>query len=63
MTNREKAINVLAIIMEELNMPKGATVGDVARALQILDPSNEIINLLKPFITKAVIEEIQLKIA
>ena len=58
MTNREKAIGILAIIMEELNMPKGATIGDVAYALQILDPSNEIINLLKPFITKAVIEEI-----
>lgn len=63
MTNREKATEVLAIIMEELNMPKGSTIGDVAYALAIIDPDNEILNLIKPLIRNAVIDEIKKKIA
>ena len=63
MTNLSKASCVLAIIMEELNMPKNSTIGDVALALSAIDPSNEIMNLLKPLIRDAVIDEIQKKIA
>lgn len=63
MTNIKKATCVLAIIMEELNMPKGSTIGDVALALSDIDPSGEIMNLLKPLIRNAVIDEIQKKIA
>jgi ssRNA-specific RNase YbeY (16S rRNA maturation enzyme) len=63
MTNREKATEVLAIIMEELNMPKDSTLGDVVYALAIIDPTNEILNLLKPLIRNAAIDEIQKKIA
>ena len=63
MTNRKKATCVLAIIMEELNMPKGSTIGDVALALGAIDPDDEILNLLKPLIRNAVIDKIQKKIA
>ena len=63
MTNREKATRVLAIIMEELNMPEGATIGDVAYALTLIDPSDEILNLLKPLIRNATIDDIKMKIA
>lgn len=63
MTNLKKATCVLAIIMEELNMPKGSTIGDVALALGVIDPDGEILNLLKPLIRNAVIDEIQNKIA
>lgn len=63
MTNAKKAACILAIIMEELNMPKGSTIGDVAYALALIDPSNEILNQLKPLIRNAVIDEIQKKIA
>lgn len=63
MTNIEKATAVLAIILEELNMPKDATMGDVAYALAIIDPDNEILSLLKPLIRNAAIDEIKQKIA
>lgn len=63
MTNKKKATCALAIIMEELNMPEGSTIGDVAYALAFIDPDNEILNLLKPLIRSAVIDEIQQKIA
>lgn len=63
MTNIKKATCVLAIIMEELNIPKGSTIGDVALALLDIDPSGEIMNLLKPLIRDAVIDEIKKKIA
>lgn len=63
MTNKQKATAVLSIIMEELNMPKDSTIGDVAYALLLIDPNNEILDLLKPLIRNAVIDEIQKKIA
>lgn len=63
MTNQQKATAVLSIIMEELNMPKGSTIGDVAYALSIIDPSDEIMNLLRPLIRNATIDEIRTKIA
>lgn len=63
MTNKEKATAVLSIILEELNMPKNSTIGDVAYALAIIDPGNEILNLLKPLIRNATIDEIKKKIA
>ncbi len=63
MTNIKKAACVMAIIMEELNMPKGSTLGDVAYALSIIDPNDEVINLLKPLIRDAVIDKIKEKIA
>lgn len=63
MTNRKKATCILAIIMEELKMPKGATLGDVALALATIDPDNEILDLLKPVIRNAVIDDIKAKIA
>lgn len=63
MTNEKKATYILAIIMEELNMPKGSTIGDVAHALSVIDPDNEILTVLKPLIRNAVIDEIQKKIA
>lgn len=63
MTNLAKASCVLAIILDELNMPKDSTIGDVALALSVIDPSNEIMSLLKPLIHDAVIDEIQKNIA
>lgn len=63
MTNERKAACVLAIIMEELNMPKGSTIGDVSLALAAIDPDGEILNLLKHLIRNAAIDEIQKKIA
>ena len=63
MTNQQKATAVLSIIMEELNMPKDSTIGDVAYALLLIDPDNEILNLLKPLIRNANIDEIKRKIA
>lgn len=63
MTNREKATHILAIIMEELNMPIGSTLGDVVLALASIDPDNEILGLLKPILRDAVIDEIKQKIA
>ena len=63
MTNLSKASCVLAIIMEELNMPKDSTIGDVAYALLLIDPNNEILDLLKPLIRNATIDEIKKKIA
>jgi hypothetical protein len=63
MTNLAKASCVLAIILDELNMPKDSTIGDVALALSVIDPSNEIMSLLKPLIRDAVIDEIQKNIA
>jgi ssRNA-specific RNase YbeY (16S rRNA maturation enzyme) len=59
MTNKEKATHILAIIMEELNMPKGATIGDVAIALSSIDENNEIMGMLKPILRNAVIDEIK----
>jgi hypothetical protein len=44
-------------------MPKDSTIGDVAYALAIIDPNNEILNLLKPLIRNATIDEIKKKIA
>ena len=63
MTNSEKATHILAIIMEELNMPAESTIGDVAWALSCIDEDDEIMNLLKPVIRDAVIDEIKTKIA
>lgn len=63
MTNMKKATCLLAIIMEELNMPKGSTLGDVAHALAIIDPDDEILNLIKPVIRNSVIDDIKAKIA
>lgn len=59
MTNKEKATHILAIIMEELNMPKGATIGDVAIALLSIDENNEIMGMLKPILRNAIIDEIK----
>jgi hypothetical protein len=63
MTNKEKATNIMAIIMDELNMPKGSTIGDVAIALSSIDPDGEIMKIFKIYMTKAIVEEIQKKIA
>lgn len=63
MTNQQKATAVLSIILEELNMPKDSTIGDVAYALLLIDPNNEILDLLKPLIRNATIDEIKKKIA
>jgi hypothetical protein len=63
MTNLAKASCVLAIVMEELNMPKGSTIGDVALALKEIDPGDENMDMLKPLIRNAVIDEIQKDIA
>jgi hypothetical protein len=63
MTNLRKATCVLAIIMEELNLPKNSTIGDVAYALSLIDPENEILNLLKPLIRNAAVDEIKKQIA
>lgn len=63
MTNKEKAANILAIIMDELNMPKGSTIGDVGWALASIDESDEIIRTLKLYIRKAVIDDIQAQLA
>jgi hypothetical protein len=49
--------------MEELKMPEGSTLGDVVLALATIDPENEILDLLKPVIRNAVIDEIKAKIA
>lgn len=61
MTNKEKATNILAIIMEELNMPKNSTIGDIALALNIVDPDDEIMKMLKPYLRNAIIDEIKSK--
>ena len=61
MTNKEKATNILAIIMEELNMPKNSTIGDIALALNIVDPDGEIMKMLKPYLRNAIIDEIKSK--
>ena len=61
MTNKEKATNILAIIMEELNMPKNSTIGDIALALNIVDPDGEIMEMLKPYLRNAIIDEIKSK--
>ena len=61
MTNKEKATNILAIIMEELNMPKNSTIGDIALALNIVDPDGEIMKMLKTYLRNAIIDEIKSK--
>ena len=61
MTNKEKAINILTIVMDELNMPKNSTIGDVAYALCLVDPDDEIMKMLKPILRDAVIDEIKSK--
>lgn len=61
MTNKEKATNILAIIMEELNMPKNSTISDIALALNIVDPDGEIMKMLKPYLRNAIIDEIKSK--
>ena len=61
MTNKEKATNILAIIIEELNMPKNSTIGDIALALNIVDPDGEIMKMLKPYLRNAIIDEIKSK--
>jgi hypothetical protein len=63
MSNREKATHILTIIMEELNMPYGSTIGDVAHALSIIDPDDGVMKLLLPVLRDAVIDEIKHKIA
>ena len=62
MTNKEKATNVLAIIMEELNVPKNSTIGDIALALNIVDPDGEIMKMLKPYLKNAIIDAINSKV-
>ena len=42
MTNKEKATNILAIIMEELNVPANAPIGDIIWNLQFIDETGEI---------------------
>lgn len=59
MTNKEKATRILAIIIEELNMPKESTIGDIARALLIVDENNEIMKMFKPILRNAIIDEIE----
>ena len=59
MNNKEKAINILAIIMDELNMPKNSTIGDVAYALSMVDPDGEIMKILKTLLRNAIIDEIK----
>ena len=61
MTNKEKATNILAIIMEEMNMPKNSTIGDIALALNIVDPDGEIMKMLKPYLRNAIIDKIKSK--
>ena len=61
MTNKEKATSILAIVMDELNMPKNSTIGDVAYALCLVDPDDEIMKMLKPILRDAVIDEIKSK--
>ena len=61
MTNKEKGTNILAIIMAELNMPKNYTIGDIALALNIVDPDGEIMKMLKPYLRNAIIDEIKSK--
>ena len=59
MTNKEKAINILAIIIDELNMPKNSTIGDIALALCLIDPDDEIIKMFKTNLRNAVIDAIK----
>ena len=61
MTNKEKATHILAVILEELNMPKNSTIGDIANALSIIDPDDEIMKILKPILRNAIIDDIQAK--
>lgn len=53
----------MAIIMDELYMPKGSTIGDVALALSSIDPDDEIMKIFRSYMTKAVVDEIKQKIA
>ena len=59
MTNKEKATRILAIIIEELNMPKESTIGDIALALMYIDENNEIMKIFKPILRNAIIDEIE----
>ena len=58
MTNAEKATQVLAIIMEDLKMPAGSTIGDIAYALSFIDEQDEIMSILKPILRDAIIDKI-----
>ena len=62
MTNKEKATNILAIIMEELNVPAKAPIGDIIWNLQFIDETGEIEKMLKFYIREAVIDDIKEKI-
>ena len=48
--------------MQELNMPENSTIGDVARALSIVDPDDEVMGIFKKVLTSAVVDEIKAKL-
>lgn len=60
---KSKAATILAIIMEELNVPKGASLGDIMRALDAIDEDGEIKKMLITEIRKEVIADIKWKLA
>jgi hypothetical protein len=63
MTHRQKAIGILAIIMDELNVPEGSTLGDIGWYLDAIDDAGEIKRLLTTEIRNAVIDEIKAQLA
>ena len=60
---KSKAATILAIIMEELNVPKGASLGDIMWALDAIDEDGKIKKMLVTEIRKEVIGEIKWKLA
>lgn len=60
---KSKAATILAIIMEELNVPKGASLGDIMWALDAIDEDGEIKKMLITEIRKEVIADIKWKLA
>ncbi len=60
---KSKAATILAIIMEELNISKGASLGDIMWALNAIDEDGEIKKMLITEIRKEVIGEIKWKLA
>lgn len=63
MTHKQKAIGILAIIMDELNVPEGSTLGDIGWCLDAIDDTGEIKRLLTTEIRNAVIDEIKAHLA
>ena len=60
---KSKATEILAIIMDELNVPRGYSLGDIMWALAAIDEDGEIKKMLVTAIRNEVIEEIKKKIA